>query len=78
MTQTWNDVQHMAAELANLYPDVDPRDIPLNVLREKMSEVPSMAGFANLLTEHLLQEVQTAWQDEYHGTETEELLQAAR
>lgn len=69
----WLDVDRIAEELADAYPDHDPYSIRFTELREL---VRSLRGFheqpGHPVNERILEAIQAAWQAEREGAEPDE------
>ena len=61
MMRTWDEMQTLAAELSALYPDVDPRKIPLKKMRDALLEMPGPHRPTDQVTPGLLEAVRQAW-----------------
>lgn len=60
----WTDVQDIAVELAERYPDADPRQIRFTDLRQKVLELPGFDDAPERSGERVLEAIQQAWIDE--------------
>lgn len=69
----WLDVDRIAEELADAYPDRDPYDVRFTELSEL---VRSLRGFeaqpGHPMNEKILEAIQAAWADEWSGTERDD------
>lgn len=60
----WTDVQEIAIELAELYPEVDPRQIRFTDLRQKVLALPGFDDDPERSGERVLEAIQQSWIDE--------------
>jgi FeS assembly protein IscX len=61
----WLDVQRIAAELADIYPDIDPLKISFPRLKELVESLPGFqAQPDHPSNERILEAVQLAWIEE--------------
>lgn len=65
MFMRWTDIQHLAAELAGQFPDVDPKVLSFAELRDRVMALPEMLDEVEQLSREALDNIQTAWQEEY-------------
>jgi len=72
MMRTWDEIQTLAAELSTLYPDVDPREVPLKKMRDALLELPDEHRPADRVTPELLEAVRKAWLEGALAEEEEE------
>lgn len=64
MILKWTDVQEIAIQLSDLFPEIDPLTINFVSLRQKVMELPSFADDPNRCGEKVLEAIQTAWIEE--------------
>ncbi|MGM0552670.1 MAG: Fe-S cluster assembly protein IscX [Pseudomonadota bacterium] len=60
----WTDTQEIAMQLADAYPDVDPRNINFVDLRQWVMDLPEFDDDPNRSGERILEAIQLAWIDE--------------
>jgi len=60
----WNDVYDIACELADNYPDIDPRGIRFTDLHNWVIELPGFDDDPHRGGEKVLEAIQQAWIDE--------------
>jgi len=60
----WTDVQEIAIELSERYPDVDPATIRFTDLRQKVLALPGFDDAPERSGERVLEAIQQAWIDE--------------
>ena len=60
----WTDVQDIAIELVERYPDIDPKSIRFTDLRQKVLDLPGFDDAAERSGERVLEAIQQAWIDE--------------
>lgn len=64
MTLKWTDVQEIAIQLCDTFPDVDPLTINFVNLRQKVMDLPSFSDDPNRCGEKVLEAIQSAWIEE--------------
>jgi len=64
MTLKWIDVQDIAIELADNYPDIDPLTISFPDLREKVMALPDFEDDPERCGEKILEAIQMNWIEE--------------
>lgn len=64
MTLKWTDVQEIAIQLADLYPDTDPLTINFVALRDKIMSLPEFNDKPEHCGEKVLEAIQSAWIEE--------------
>jgi FeS assembly protein IscX len=62
---TWRDVDEIALDLVDLYPNLDPLTVKLPALREMIIKLPTFGDDPNAATDQLLESIQGAWYDEF-------------
>ena len=72
MLRTWDEIQALAAELSALYPDVDPREIPLKKLRDSLLDLPDLHRPMEGMTPGLLEAMRQAWLEGAQDEDEEE------
>ena len=60
----WTDVQDIAIELVDTYPDLDPSHINFVDLRDKVMALPDFDDAPERCGEKILEAIQMAWLDE--------------
>jgi len=60
----WTDVQEIAVELAERYPEIDPKVIRFTDLRQKVLTLPGFEDAPERSGERVLEAIQQAWIDE--------------
>ncbi len=60
----WTDVHTIAIELAERFPDTDPKTIRFTDLREKIMALPEFDDVPEYCGERILEAVQQAWIEE--------------
>lgn len=64
MTLKWVDVQEIAIQLANNYPDLNPLQINFVELRQKVMNLGNFDDDPNRCGEKVLEAIQSAWLEE--------------
>lgn len=64
MTLKWTDVQEIAIQLSDLYPDVDPLTTNFVNLRKKVMALPEFSDDPDRCGEKVLEAIQSAWIEE--------------
>jgi len=65
MKWTWKDVDEIALDLIERYPNTDPLTVKLPELRTMVLELPNFADDPAVATDRVLESIQMAWYDEY-------------
>ncbi len=65
MKLTWQDVDELAVDLAERYPNVDPLTVKLPELRTMIVGLPSFGDDPAAVTDATLEAIQAAWYDEF-------------
>jgi len=60
----WTDVQDIAIELVERYPDIYPKSIRFTDLRQKVLDLPGFDDAPERSGERVLEAIQQAWIDE--------------
>ncbi len=60
----WTDVQEIAIELCDRYPETDPSQIRFTDLRQKVLSLPGFDDAPERSGEKILEAIQQAWIDE--------------
>jgi FeS assembly protein IscX len=61
----WNDIEDIAIELAEKYPDTDPLSVRFTDLRQSIIALPGFTGDHMKSNEKILEAIQMAWYEEY-------------
>ncbi|MBK5435650.1 MULTISPECIES: Fe-S cluster assembly protein IscX [unclassified Pseudomonas] len=64
MSLKWVEVQEIAIQLADKYPDTDPYSVNFVKLRQMVMELPEFDDIPDRGGEKVLEAIQTAWNDE--------------
>lgn len=64
MSLKWVDVQEIAIQLADTYPELNPLTINFVELRQKVMELPDFTDDPNRCGEKVLEAIQSAWIEE--------------
>lgn len=65
MKWTWQDIDEIAIDLVEKYPNMDPLTVKLPELRTMVLELPSFHDDPQASNEKILEAIQAAWYDEY-------------
>ena len=65
MTWTWQDVDEIALDLVERYPNLDPLSVTLSDLHKMVTELPTFDDDTQASNEKILEAIQAAWYDEY-------------
>ena len=65
MKLTWRDIDEIAIDLVETYPDVDPMSVRSDELQKMVTELPTFSDDPDAATERILEAIQAAWYDEY-------------
>ena len=60
----WQDIQEIAIELYENFPEIDPQWISFPDLHSKISNLKNFVGDPNKSNEKILEAIQMAWMDE--------------
>ena len=60
----WTDIQHIAEELSDKFPDTDPKTIRFTDLHRWVMELDGFDDDANRSGEKILEAIQAAWIEE--------------
>ena len=60
----WTDTQHIAEELFDRHPDIDPKTVRFTQLRQLILDLPEFDDDPQRCGERILEAVQQAWIDE--------------
>ena len=61
----WSDVEEIALELIEKYPDTDPLTVRFTDLRQSVISIPGFEGDPMKSNEKILEAIQMAWYQEY-------------
>jgi FeS assembly protein IscX len=64
MGYKWTDVQNIAIELNDTFPDIDPTYINFVELRNKVQAIPGFDDAPERCGEKILEAIQAAWLEE--------------
>lgn len=64
MTLKWIDVQEIAMQLSDIYPEVDPLTINFVDLRQRIMQLPDFDDDPDRCGEKVLEAIQGAWIEE--------------
>jgi len=64
MSLKWVEVQEIAIQLAEKYPDTDPYSVNFVKLRQLVMDLPEFDDIPDRGGEKVLEAIQTAWNDE--------------
>ncbi|WP_026970962.1 Fe-S cluster assembly protein IscX [Aliagarivorans marinus] len=64
MSLRWTDIQDIAIELAEAYPDQDPMQLRFTDLHSWVCQLPDFADDPEKSNERILEAIILAWQDE--------------
>jgi FeS assembly protein IscX len=62
---TWRDVDDIALDLVERYPNTDPLTVKLEELLTMVTSLPTFGDDPNAATDKILEAVQSAWYDEF-------------
>ncbi len=65
MKLTWRDIDEIAIDLVETYPDVDPMSVRSDKLQKMVTELSTFSDDPDAATERILEAIQAAWYDEY-------------
>jgi len=60
----WQDIQEIAIELYDSFPEIDPQWISFPDLHKKISNLKNFVGDPDKSNEKILEAIQMAWMDE--------------
>lgn len=61
--RTWQDVEELGRDLAELHPDVDPLEQDLSSLRSLIVALPMFGDVPDAADEETLEAIQASWYD---------------
>ena len=62
---TWQDAEDIGFELAQAYPDEDPKQVPMPELLRLVTELDDFEDDPEKVDEHTLENIARAWQEEF-------------
>ena len=65
MTRTWRDVDEIAMDLVDQYPNKDPLSVKLPELKQLILGLPGFADGPDAVDDRMLETIQAAWYDEF-------------
>ena len=65
MKWTWRDVDEIAMDLVERFPNVDPLSVKFPELKKLVTELPTFGDDPNAATDTILESIQAAWYDEF-------------
>jgi FeS assembly protein IscX len=65
MTRTWRDVDEIAIDLVERYPNTDPLSVRLSDLKQLVLSLPGFGDAPDAVNEKVLEAIQAAWYDEF-------------
>lgn len=65
MKLTWQDVDDIALDLVERYPQVDPLSVKFPDLKTMVTSLPSFGDNPDAATDAILESIQSAWYDEF-------------
>ena len=65
MKRTWQDINEIALDLVERYPQVDPLTVKLPGLKEMVTSLPTFGDDPSAVTDAILEAIQAAWYDEF-------------
>ncbi len=65
MKKTWQDIDAIALDLVERYPQVDPLTVTLPALRSMVTTLPTFGDEPDAATDVILESIQAAWYDEF-------------
>ena len=67
MKLTWKDIEDIALEFYEKYPDRDPLTVRFTDLHALVISLPDFSDDPKKSNEGILEAIQTAWDEEYKG-----------
>ena len=65
MHYEWSNINDIAIELSEKFPDIDPQWISFTDLHKKIIELDNFSGDPNKSNEKILEAIQQSWIDEF-------------
>jgi len=67
MKRTWRDIEQLAHDLAEEYPETDPLVLELVQIRAMIVGLPTFGDEPDAATDETLEAIQSAWYDANQG-----------
>jgi len=67
MKWTWQDVEELARDLAEQYPNEDPLRLSTKAVKNLVIAMPTFGDEPDAATESLLETIQAAWYEDREG-----------
>lgn len=67
MKWTWQDVEELARDLAELYPNKDPLRLSTKDVQTLVVAMPTFGDEPDAATESILESIQAAWYEDREG-----------
>lgn len=65
MKWTWRDVDAIAVDLVDQYPNIDPLSVNLEDLKKMVEKLPTFSDDPAAANDVILESIQAAWYDEF-------------
>lgn len=65
MKRTWQDIEEIALDLVERYPQVDPLTVKFPELKKLITSLPTFGDDPGAVSETTLEAIQAAWYDEF-------------
>jgi len=65
MMRTWRDVDEIAIDLVERFPNMDPLSVKLSDLKQLVLSLPEFGDVPDAVNEKILEAIQAAWYDEF-------------
>ncbi len=65
MNRTWRDVDEIAIDLVEQYPNRDPLTVKLPELKDLVLGLPEFSDVPEAASDKILEAIQAAWYDEF-------------
>ena len=65
MKWTWRDVDAIAVDLVDQYPNIDPLSVNLEDLKKMVEKLPTFGDDPAAANDVILESIQAAWYDEF-------------
>ena len=65
MKWTWRDVDAIAVDLVDQYPNIDPLSVNLEDLKKMVEKLPTFDDDPAAANDVILESIQAAWYDEF-------------
>ena len=63
--RTWQDIDEIALDLVERYPQVDPLTLKFPQLRAMVTSLPTFADDPGAATDEILEAIQATWYDKF-------------